>query len=239
MREPRLKARRARYHHGDLAQALKTQAIEMIAEQGVAAFSMRDAAQRLGVAHSAVYRHFTDKSELFTAISRDGFHQLGRLWHQLMAQGASAVANDPALIALARFSAGADAYFEFAGANPALFQLMYGPFGTGTFGLAGLEDIDENNPYRILSRVLDDMLQAGLISPAARPNAEVKAYAAIHGIACLLVSGVFKGSDATTITAQLEHVKDLIFGGLVIGPKEQWLTNPAFAHIPPDALGCP
>jgi AcrR family transcriptional regulator len=239
MGRPDLKTRRAQYHHGDLAQALKTIALDMIAEHGVAAFSMRDAAQRLGVAHSAVYRHFADKSDLFTAISRDGFHQLGRLWHHLMAQSESQVPTNPALIALARFSAGADAYFQFAGANPALFQLMYGPFGTGTFGLAGLAEIDENNPYRILSGVLDGLLHAGLITAAARPNAEVKAYAAIHGIACLLVSGVFKGADAATITAQFEQVKNLVFGGLVIGPQEQWLTNPAFAHLPPEAIGCP
>lgn len=233
--------RRAQYHHGDLAQALKTHAAQVIATRGLAEFSMREAAAALGVASSALYRHYADKSDLFSAVALDGFRALGRAWRDLMARSEAECGGDPAMIALARFSAGADAYVQFARDNPALFQLMYGPYGTGTFGLDALHGEDGDNPYAILSAVLDGLRDAGIISPAARPHAEVQAYAAIHGMAALLVSGAFNSASASEIAALLEAVKNNIFGGLVCGPKASWLCNPAFAHLPQAAidLGAP
>jgi AcrR family transcriptional regulator len=212
--------RRQSYHHGDLPQALKTLAVDMIAQQGVAAFSMREAAARLGVAPSALYRHFADKSDLFAAIALDGFRAMGERWQRLMEVRQAQAGPSPAAISLARFAAGANAYFQFAIDNPALFQLMYGPFGTGAFGLAKLQELGEANPPAILARVLDDLRDAGVISAAARAQADVKAYAAIHGVACLAVAGVFKELSPGDVWAQVALVMEGSLGALLAAPTQ-------------------
>ena len=215
-------ARRDQYHYGDLAKALKDAALAMIAADGVARFSLRDAASRLGVAPSAAYRHFADKSELLAAVALDGFAALGARWQALMAAQQAIAGADPAALALARFSAGADAYFYFAKENPALFELMYGPFGTGERGRCRLDETEASDPYAMLARALDDLCATNIITAAARAGAEVKAYAAIHGISCLVVAGVFRDFSDAQVAAQLTLVKDHILAGLLAGPKESW-----------------
>ena len=70
-------ARRRRYHHGDLRQALIETAIEMLGERGAEAFSMAEASRRLGVAASAPYRHFADRDALLAAVALRAADLLG------------------------------------------------------------------------------------------------------------------------------------------------------------------
>ncbi|WP_432826687.1 TetR/AcrR family transcriptional regulator [Dactylosporangium sp. CA-092794] len=58
---------KAAYHHGDLRRALVEAALQAIAEGGVAAVSMADAARRAGVSTAAPYRHFPGRRELLAA----------------------------------------------------------------------------------------------------------------------------------------------------------------------------
>ncbi|RCV53517.1 TetR/AcrR family transcriptional regulator [Marinitenerispora sediminis] len=69
-------AARTAYHHGDLRRTLLDAALDLIAEQGVAAVSLRGLARRAGVSHAAPAHHFTDKAGLFTAIAVEGHHLL-------------------------------------------------------------------------------------------------------------------------------------------------------------------
>ncbi len=64
------------YHHGDLPRALVEAALEVIAEAGPAAVSLRDLARRAGVSHAAPAHHFGDKAGLLTAVAADGFERL-------------------------------------------------------------------------------------------------------------------------------------------------------------------
>ena len=61
------------YHHGNLRRVLLDGALEAIAENGVAAMSLRDVARRAGVSHSAPAHHFGDKAGVLTAIAIEGF----------------------------------------------------------------------------------------------------------------------------------------------------------------------
>jgi AcrR family transcriptional regulator len=61
----------ARYHHGDLREALIDTAVELIAERGVHGFSLSEASRRLGVTSAAPYRHFSDRDELLAAVLTD------------------------------------------------------------------------------------------------------------------------------------------------------------------------
>src|ERR1044072_517714 len=97
------------YHHGDLRRVLLDTALELIAERGPGAISLRDLARVAGVSHTAPAHHFGDKAGLFTAIAVQG--------------------NE--LLADAR--AGADLedmgvrYVRFAAEYPSHFEVMFRP----------------------------------------------------------------------------------------------------------------
>ena len=65
-----------RYHHGDLPNALRAAAVEVIAEKGVGAFSLREVARRAGVSHAAPAHHFGDTRGLLTSVAIEGFDTL-------------------------------------------------------------------------------------------------------------------------------------------------------------------
>src|SRR4029434_3221836 len=65
--------RRKPYHHGNLRQALLNGAIDLIAEGGPTAFTLREVARQAGVSHNAPYRHFHDKDDLIAAVATQGY----------------------------------------------------------------------------------------------------------------------------------------------------------------------
>lgn len=74
----KMRRRKKSYHHKHLREALLHAAIQLIAELGPTAFTLREAARRAGVSHNAPYRHFRDKEELLAAVSGEGFRELDR-----------------------------------------------------------------------------------------------------------------------------------------------------------------
>ncbi len=60
------------YHHGDPRNALIQAGAELLARNGVAGLTLRRAARRAGVSHSAPYNHFPDKQALVAAVSTHG-----------------------------------------------------------------------------------------------------------------------------------------------------------------------
>lgn len=209
-------AQRDTYHYGNLSDAIKELAIKLIAEHGVDVFSIRQAAGILGVASSAVYRHYQDKSALLKAICEDGFFRLGQQWIDLIESPAASIDSTPQAISLAKFSAGADAYFKFATENPVLFQLMFGPYGTGSASWSLFQVHSPDNPFTMLCKALDDLKDARVISDNARENAEYLAFSMIHGVSCLAVSGAFKGMTRDQMWTQLALVKTNLISGLCV-----------------------
>jgi AcrR family transcriptional regulator len=66
------------YHHGDLPNALRRAAVEVIEERGVGGFSLREVARRAGVSHTAPAHHFGDMKGLLTSVAEEGFDELHR-----------------------------------------------------------------------------------------------------------------------------------------------------------------
>jgi len=64
------------YHHGDLPNALRCAAAEVIAEKGLGHFSLREVARRAGVSHAAPAHHFGDTTGLLTSLAVQGFDHL-------------------------------------------------------------------------------------------------------------------------------------------------------------------
>src|SRR3954470_3673133 len=82
-----IRKRRDHYHHGDLARAMLQEAVRVIQADGVAALTLRGVADTLGVSRTALYRHFSDKQELLTAVAREGFRTLRTELHDAWRRG--------------------------------------------------------------------------------------------------------------------------------------------------------
>jgi AcrR family transcriptional regulator len=65
-----------RYHHGDLRSALIRATDEILAEQGVEGFTLREAARRAGVSAAAPAHHFGSSAGLLSEVAALGFDQL-------------------------------------------------------------------------------------------------------------------------------------------------------------------
>src|ERR1041384_5723047 len=63
------------YHHGDLAHASLTAALELLREKGLEQFSLREVSRRLGVSLTALYHHFPDKEALLHTVARQGMDE--------------------------------------------------------------------------------------------------------------------------------------------------------------------
>jgi AcrR family transcriptional regulator len=111
------RAKRDRYHHGDLRAALVDTAMELIAEQGVHGFSLAEASRRLGVAVSAPYRHFADRDELLVAA---GVRACEALLGAIAAETAAAATPEDELVGAVR------GYVRFAVEQPAGFETIFG-----------------------------------------------------------------------------------------------------------------
>ncbi|MDH3680301.1 MAG: TetR/AcrR family transcriptional regulator [Acidimicrobiia bacterium] len=111
-------SRQAGYHHGDLPNALKAAAAEVITEKGPAGFSLREVARRAGVSHAAPAHHFGDTTGLLTALAVDAF----RLLDEAMTVAAAA-AEGPA----DRLARVGRAYVEVGLTNPAHLDIVFRP----------------------------------------------------------------------------------------------------------------
>jgi AcrR family transcriptional regulator len=181
-------ARRGRYHHGDLPDALVETAISLIGERGAAAFSMAEASRRLGVAASAPYRHFADRDALLAAVA---VRAAGLLGEMLRRQAASGSPEQ-------RLAAAAETYVRFADEHRALFQALAG---------SGLDK--DRHPE--IARAAQP-ISAAFLSPATELAGGDKAAAArlvsaivatAHGHAMLMLDGTFSsGQEAADAAGQ-------------------------------------
>jgi len=64
------------YHHGDLRQEILCAACDLLEQETIASLSFRQVAKKVGVSHTAPYRHFKDKESLLASIAGVGFQQL-------------------------------------------------------------------------------------------------------------------------------------------------------------------
>lgn len=189
---------RHRYHHGDLRNALCRHALLTIETEGIAALSLRESARALGVAPSAVYRHFADKAALVAAVAGDGFARLVRSMESAAASAEERAqpggAEPAALVAMAM------AYVRFAAAHPAHFAVMF------QGGAPGAGD-----PHRLLGRAMDRVLPG--TQAANRRAARRAVVAAVHGLALLVASGPPEArAPAACATATREMLEVVLRG---------------------------
>lgn len=168
------------YHHGNLPNELIRTATDMVESAGVAAFSLRAVADRLGVSATAAYRHFADRDALLTAVAMGGFSLLTQLFQQAANQQTDAQA---------RLTALGVAYVRFAADHPHLHTLMFRPNPQG-----GPPPADDHSPTR---QAFDCLLQAvaQCLPPdtgdVQRLRVGLALWSLVHGYAILARDGHF------------------------------------------------
>lgn len=209
MKAPATAPARARYHHGDLRNALLETALRLVAERGAEGFSLREAARELGVSPGAAYRHFADKQALMRALALDGHVRLATA----MEKAISRLAGKPGTRAhaAAAFSAIGEVYVEFAVRHPSHFRVMFGPCLEESWGVPG-QPAPGRDAFQILMDVLDAMVATGVIDARARAGAEIAAWSGVHGLAALLVEGALPLPPRGRADAVRLMVRTLLLG---------------------------
>jgi AcrR family transcriptional regulator len=146
----------AGYHHGDLPNALRCAAADLIAERGLGGFSLREVARRAGVSHAAPAHHFGDTSGLLTSLAKEGFAYLADT-----VQAAARGIDDPVerLVAVGR------AYVRVGGQHPGHCQVMF------RTDVVDVDDPELQTAGRRAYAILEDAVRA--VAEAHNPDLDV------------------------------------------------------------------
>ena len=180
------------YHHGNLRNALLEAVGEIISEKGIGSVSLREAARRAGVSHSAPAHHFGDKTGMLTAFACRGFEEFGRRM-QSAADGAAADGVD------AQFRAIGVEYISFAVERQPYFEVMFRS-----------EMHDNKDPelqqvshesFGVLMGVVEAM-EPEELNGADPMHVAMAAWATVHGLATLWLDGAlsqFTDEDLSSV----------------------------------------
>lgn len=199
-----------RYHHGDLPAALISSATALVEEEGLEAFTLREVSRRVGVSHTAPYRHFADRQALLAAVAEEGFAELGSATR-------AAFEAEPD-VAEAFLSVGRT-YVRFAVRRPVLFRLMFDP------------SLDEARPtltdakeaaFGVLLEAVAVAQQAGMLQIGDLVDTAITAWSTVHGLAQLLIDRALEPRlDAVrTVEEWADTVTRLILTGIGTASKE-------------------
>jgi AcrR family transcriptional regulator len=175
--------KRHRYHHGDLRRSLIQAGLQILAERGVDALTLREVARRAEVSQAAPYHHFAGKADLVSAIAQHGFEDFAGA----LRAGADAVGGG----ALQRLSGMGLAYVRFAVANPELFRLLFRPElrdGTREGPEAEAMARAGSAAYQVFLDAVGAAVAEGSVQGSVEDVA-VAALSVVHGLSTLLVDG--------------------------------------------------
>jgi AcrR family transcriptional regulator len=205
---------RASYHHGDLANALADAATEMARVGGPDAVVLRAAARSAGVSAAAAYRHFADHDELLQVVRQRALDALEAAMRTSLETGEPLA--DPGQESLRRLRALGRAYISFALDDPGLFRTAFCRPKKPVPDAA--ERMASHGPYALLSEVLDELVEHGVLDSGRRAGAEIPAWAAVHGLATLLLDGPLALLTAGERARAIEQSSEFTLHGIAGAP---------------------
>ncbi len=179
---------RTTYRHGDLRRALLNAGVELARTGGADAVVLREVTRRAGVVPNAAYRHFANRHELLQAVRSAALSALAVAMETELALVRRS--RDPARYARACLRAVGNGYLRFAQEEEGLYRAAWAipdaVAATPDPAMAGNSGL---NPIQLLSAALDRLVEAGVLPPERRPDAEYLAWAAVRGFAMLILDG--------------------------------------------------
>lgn len=168
------------YHHGDLRQELLCAAGELLEENNIASLSLRAVAKRVGVSHTAPYRHFKDKESLLAGIASQGFQMLS-------ARLTAAVEAHPGNPADQLQEAGYE-YVQLALCHPQCTQLMFSDILPCDDTYPELRTAGEN-AFTGLKTIIAQGQSKGVFKAGDIEMLSLSVWSGIHGLTLLLIGG--------------------------------------------------
>lgn len=190
------------YHHGDVKNSIISAGIDIITEQGIENLSIRNAAKRIGVSHTAPYRHFKNKEELLVAIAVKGFDILDEDMEKAMS---NACASDRAIVELGR------AYIRFAVSNSNYYRIMFGDHIRNKTDYPDFFKAYDRS-FQKLIQVIENSSDNGRLDKTDLEISAVAVWSLLHGY-CLLVMDNEKDKDVGSdgqIQLLLKKLKRLV-----------------------------
>lgn len=161
------------YHHGNLRAALIQAGLDLIAQKGVRALTLREIGVHVGVSRMAAYRHFADKAKLLAAIREAGFEKFAIA----LETGRDAAGPD----SIARIRGMGTAYVLFAREHPAYFEVMFG--SSQETVIAPCEA--ETRAFQILEAAITEGQTKGDLRKGNGRLMACAAWSLVHGISAL------------------------------------------------------
>lgn len=174
----------ARYHHGDLAAALRDAALDAIAKHGAEHLNLRDLARQLGVSPAAPYRHYADKDALLRAVGAD----IAARFADELARARAEAAPD----AISQFRAIGIANVRFAVRWPAHFRVLYLP---GVIDHAGGAQAGDERAILTAAQARGELVDLPVDDIA------LAAASLVYGLSRLIVDGLVPGGPVTPARA--------------------------------------
>lgn len=174
-------ASKAKYHHGDLKEALIDAVQHLIIEKGVENFSLADACRLAGVSTAAPYRHFQDREEILCAVVCRAKDTLADLSFKAVENKGDGTLE--AIIAIGQV------YIDFAVERPEMFRIMF-----SSKNLMTPEQQLENGGiecFNLVIRQLEAYCEKNNIQEDYTQVA-MRLWTFVHGAASLLVEGSYQ-----------------------------------------------
>lgn len=203
---------RRRRPRGAVRDGLVAAGVELARAGGPDAVVLREAARMVGVVPNAAYRHFADRDELLaavcTAAMREFAARMAARTGRVRGQYGDAAAARRRLRAIGR------AYLEFAREEPGLFSTAFALPHQHAYGAADGEAGSIPLPLDQLRAVLDELADAGVLSPARRAGIEYPIWSTVHGLAVLTGQGPLRDAPEVTRHHLEEVTRAFIDAGL-------------------------
>jgi len=193
------------YHHGNLRTALVEASFALIAEHGLAEFSVAKAARAVGVSTASPYRHFADRDHLLAAVAAQAALELA----DRMRADADAAGTDPR----ERLAATAGTYVRYVAERGVGLDVIF------SAPLTRLEQPELAGAGRRLTDLLFELAEAaGPPGSAAALTLLERHLVTAHGYVTLLREGFFsnrrpKDTVDSVAARAIDASRDLVVRG--------------------------
>ncbi len=188
------------YHHGDLASALLDAAEDLVRERTLHGWSVREVSLQLGVSSSAAYHHFESRDALVRALSERVLSRVG----ERIANAVAGASGRPqqGVIELGR------TYIQWTQDDPAVARLVF------SAARSEPQSVISPHPHDVLVAELNRLVDVGFLTEASRPGADFVVWAAVHGLATLLLDGLIRFDSDNDMDREVERLVLAVLNGL-------------------------
>ncbi|MEL7655098.1 MAG: TetR/AcrR family transcriptional regulator [Bacillota bacterium] len=174
------------YHHGDLKKEMIQKGIQLLNKDGYEGFSLRKLAAMCNVSHSAPYRHFESKNDLYKAINLE----ITTKFRDALMDRIEQFQDDPK----ARLLELCKRYISFMVKNPDYFRYIFMTTHERQI-LLSLEDAlfeEDKHPFTISKRYAKEYFCLRNGSDTDWVSDFLALWSQIHGLTLLLVNQTIK-----------------------------------------------